>query len=366
MKILCIGDAMIPGAAFAEAAARLGKAERVATDWETQWDRLQHRRLVVEQRGPAVEEVPPAFLDHADAEIALALFCPFSAQGMDAFRNLRLIGVARAGLENVDLEAATQRGILVVNVMGRNAHAVSDFTIGLILCEARNIARAHCAIKHGTWRKEFSNSGHVPELTGKTIGIVGFGHIGRLVARKLRGFEVRILVYDPYVRPEDLEDFKDVDLQLVDKETLFAESDFVTLHARLTPESKGLVGRAELARMKSTAYLINTARAGLVDTEALVEALQERRIAGAALDVFDVEPIPPDHPLVALDNVTLTSHLAGTTREALTRSPYLLVDEVARVLDGKMTRALKNPQVLELPQVTEWIQQARRELGRVS
>ncbi|BDG62054.1 2-hydroxyacid dehydrogenase [Caldinitratiruptor microaerophilus] len=361
MKILCIGDAMIPGAWFTEAAEGLGTAQRVTADWETDWGRLQHRRLVVEHEGPAVEEVPPVFRAHPDAEIALALFCPFSAEGMDAFENLRLIGVARAGVENVDVRAATERDILVVNVMGRNAEAVSDFAIGLLLSEARNIARAHAAIKSGTWRKEFSNSAHIPELKGKTVGIVGFGYIGRLVARKLSGFDVRVLVYDPYVQPQDVEG---TGVHRVDKETLFAEADFVTIHARLTPESRGLVGRAELARMKPTAYLINTARAGLVDTDALVEALREKRIAGAALDVFDVEPIPAGHPLLELDNVTLTSHLAGTTREALTRSPYLLVEEVARVLDGQPTRSLKNPEVLDRPAVQAWLRKARAELGR--
>ena len=361
VKILCIGDAMIPGSWFTEAAAQLGNAERITADWETDWDRLQHRRLVVEQNGPEVEDVPPAFRAHPDAEIVLGLFCPFSATGMDVFANLRLIGVARAGVENIDLRAATERGILVVNVMGRNAEAVSDFAIGLLLSEARNIARAHYALKNGIWRKEFSNSPHIPELKGKTVGIVGFGHIGRLVAQKLRGFDVRILVYDPFVQPDDVEAYGG---QLVNKETLFSEADFVTLHARLTPESRGLVGRSELARMKPTAYLINTARSGLVDTEALIEALREKRIAGAALDVFDVEPLPPDHPLLKLDNVTLTSHLAGTTREALTRSPYLLVEEVTRVIDGIPTPALKNAEVLDRPDVQAWLKKARNELGR--
>lgn len=360
MKVICIGDAMIPGADFTKAAEALGPAERVTADWETDWPRLQHRRLVVEQQGPGVEPVPEAFRAHPDAEMVLGLFCPFSAEGMDALPNLRLIGVARAGTENVDLAAATARDIVVLNVLGRNAEAVSDFAVGLMLAEARNIGRAHAAIKSGQWRKQFPNSAFVPELRGKTVGIVGFGHIGRLVAKKLSGFGVNLLVFDPWVNPADIEA---MGARAVDKATLFAEADFITLHARLTPESRHLVGREEIARMKPTAILVNTARSGLVDTDALVEALQEGRIAGAALDVFDVEPIPEGHPLLALDNVTLTSHIAGTTREALTRSPELLVNEVVNLLEGRKA-AVKNPEVLERPKVQAWLREAAAALGR--
>lgn len=361
MKILTIGDAMIPGAWFTDAATVLGKADIVTTDWETDWGKLQNRRLVVEQQGPGVEAVPSAFVNHPDAEIAVGLFVPFSAAGMDALPKLRIIGVARAGVENVDVKAATDRDIVVLNVMGRNAEAVSDFAVGVMLSEARNIARAHHAIKTGNWRKTFSNSDYVPELKGKTVGIVGFGYIGRLVAKKLSGFDVRVLVHDPFVEPEGV---RQAGAEPVDKETLFAQSDFITLHARLTAENKGFVDRESLARMKPTACLINTARSGLIDTEALVEALQGKKIAGAALDVFDVEPIPAASPLLSLDNVTLTTHIAGTTREALTRSPELLVSEVARTLDGVPTPAVKNPAVLERPAVRAWLQEAARSLGR--
>jgi len=361
LKVLCIGDAMIPGSWFSDAAKALGTCDRVTTDWETDWSRLQNRRLVVEQQGPGVEPVPQAFLENPDAEMVIGLFCPFSAAGMDVFRNLRLIGVARAGVENVDVRAATERGILVVHVMGRNAEAVSDFAIGLMLCEARNIARAHAGVKAGGWPKKFSNEAHIPELRGRTVGIVGFGYIGRLVAKKLSGWDVNILVYDPYVNKEEV---VSAGARAVDLNTLLSESDFVTLHARLTSENKKMIGREQLARMKPTAYLINTARAGLVDTDALVEALREKRIAGAALDVFDIEPIPAGHPLLELENVTLTSHIAGTTTDALTRSPHLLVQEICRIIDGTPTRALKNPEVLERAEVQEWLKQARSALGR--
>jgi D-3-phosphoglycerate dehydrogenase len=359
MKILCVGDAMIPGADFANAARVLGHVEIAVDDWEVDWDRLQRRRLTVEQRGPGVEPVPSVLLNHPDVELVLGLFLPLSSSGMDALRRVRLIGVARAGTENVDVEAATARGIVVVNVLGRNAEAVSDFAIGLMLSEARNIARAHEAIKRGSWRKEFSNTGHVPELRGMTIGIVGFGFVGRLVAQKLGSFGVRIFVYDPWVGAEEI---SRLGAEAVDKDTLFSQADFVTLHARLTGESRNLVGRLELARMKSSAYLVNTARAGLVDMEALIEALRSHRIAGAALDVFEIEPIPLDDPLLALDNVTLTSHLAGTTREALIRSPELLVEEVRKVFQGESRASVKNPETLLRKDVQLWMADARSRL----
>ncbi len=361
MEILCIGDAMIAGTSFEQAARVLGEANRVVGDWETDWSQLQHRRLVVEQQGPGVEPVPQILAHHPDAEMVLALFCPFSAAAMDAMHHLRVIGVARAGVENVDVAAASERGILVVNVMGRNAEAVSDFAIGLMLNEARNISRAYLSIRAGGWRKEFGNSSFVPELKGKTVGIVGFGYIGQLLAKKLRGFDVRMQVYDPWVRPEVVEA---AGATVVDKTTLFAESDFISLHARLTSENRHLVGAAELALMKPTAYLLNTARSGLVDEDALVLALQEGRIAGAALDVFDVEPLAEGHPLRALDNVTLTTHIAGTTREALTRSPELLVEQVARLLDGSREVSVKNPELLENDAVRSWLVGAAERLGR--
>jgi D-3-phosphoglycerate dehydrogenase len=356
VKVLCIGDAMIPGDSFAASAAALGAFEVASTDWESDWDALQHRRLVVEQQGPASEAVPEAFGRHADADIGLGLFAPWSGPGMDRFERLGLIGVARAGVENVDVVAAGARDILVVNVLGRNAEAVSDYAVGMILAEVRNIARAHAAIRDGRWRKEFANSATVPELGGKTVGIVGFGHIGRLVARKLSGFDTELLVSDPLAAPDDVASARG---RLVTLDELLHESDVVTLHARLTEQTRGLVGREELAAMKPTAYLVNTARAGLIDTQALTEALRAGTIAGAALDVFEREPLEPGDALLELDNVTLTSHLAGTTSEALTRSPALLVRAVAEVLDGGRPASLLNAELLDRPSVQRWLAEAR-------
>jgi D-3-phosphoglycerate dehydrogenase len=348
IKALLIGDAMIPGSEFKLAAEKyLGDivTEVEVGDWEPNWQKLQQRRLEVEKKGPEIEVVDPLIQEHGrEAEMLAGLFVPISSKVLEAMPKLRLAGVSRAGLENVNVAAATRRGVVVFNIEGRNAEAVSDYAVGMMLCECRNMARAHFAIKNGQWRKTFSNSEWVPELRGKNIGIVGFGYIGRLVARKLSGFGVKCLIYDPFVPPEEI---REAGCRPVEKDVLFQESDFVTLHARMGEGSKNMVGEHELILMKPTAYLINTARAGLIDLEALAAALREKKIAGAGLDVFHDEPIKPDNPLLSLDNVTLSTHIAGTTREALSRSPEILMEDIQKLLKGQKPRFVVNKEVLD-------------------
>jgi D-3-phosphoglycerate dehydrogenase len=361
LKGILLGDAMIPSPGFEGAwdkhLAPYGDKVFVG-DWETNWDALQRRRLVVEQQGPEVEPCDPLILEHGkDANVLCGLFIACSSKVMDAMPNLRMIGVSRAGLENVNAEEATKRGILVFNVMGRNAQAVSDFAVGLMLAEARNSARAFHAIKTGQWRKKFSNSEFIPELEGKTFGLVGFGYIGSLVAKKLQGWEPRILVHDPYADPERIKAAGCIPASL---EEVFSESDFVSLHARLTKENKGMIDARLIGMMKPTAILVNTGRSGLVDQDALVAALREKRILGAALDVFDEEPLPSDSPYLELDNVTLTTHIAGTTADALGKSPYLLMNEMAKFLRGEDSGFIVNRAVLENPEFKAWLEGVRK------
>ena len=186
MKAIVLGDAMIPGSEF-DAAARKYLGDFVddlkVGDWEANWDLLQKRRLEVEKKGPELETVSELILKEGrDAEMVMGLFVPISSKVFDAMPKLRIAGVSRAGVENVNVAEATKRGILVFNVEGRNAEAVSDFAVGMMIAECRNIARAHYAIKNGQWRKTFVNSDWVPQLGEKVVGIIGFGYIGRLVA----------------------------------------------------------------------------------------------------------------------------------------------------------------------------------------
>ncbi|MGI6527464.1 MAG: 2-hydroxyacid dehydrogenase [Caldicoprobacterales bacterium] len=361
MKAILLGDAMIPSQGFEKAWNKHLNAygnNIIVGDWETSWDKLQYRRLEVEKNGPEIEVVDDLILKEGkDADMLMGLFVPVSSKVMDAMPNLRIVGVSRAGLENVNVEEATKRGILVFNVQGRNAHAVSDFTVGMMLAECRNIARAHYAIKNGTWRKNFVNGDYIPELGGRTIGLIGFGYIGRLVAKKLSGFEVNVLVYDPYTSEEDV---KSGGATKVELEELLKNSDFISVHARLTDSNKGMIGKNEIALMKPTAYFINTGRAGLVDQKALAEALKEKKIMGAALDVFTTEPIPQDSEFLTLDNVTLTTHIAGTTADALTNSPYLLAEDIASFLLNNKAKFIVNKEVLDNKDFQAWLTNIKR------
>ena len=349
MKILCVGDAMIPPDKFGTACVEILKdhaPEVQLTDWLGIADKayLQNERIKVEKGGPAAVPIPEnvrALI--ADCEVLLVHYCPVARELMDAAPGLKVIGITRGGVENIDVAAATARAIPVVKISGRNAHAVSDFAVELMLAEMRNIARAHVGLLAGKWRKEFVNASWLPQMSGKTIGLVGLGKIGALVARKLSGFDVKVLGYDPFVAPAQL---AGLNVELVDLDRLLASSDIVSLHARLTPANRGMLGARELALMKPAAILVNTARGGLVDEQALVAALVGRRIGGAALDVFGTEPLPAGHPFLGLDNVTLTSHLAGTTVDALTQSPYLLCEEIRCFLETGRSAEVVNPLVL--------------------
>jgi len=359
-KVLMSGDPMIPSELFEGAYEKHLKQffnEKALGNWEDDWGQLQDRRLKVEQQGPEIEVVPDVIKEHADASVLTGLFVPVSSKLMDAMPNLRMVGLARAGKENINLEEATKRGILAFNVMGRNAEAVSDFTVGLMLSESRNIAKAHHSIKQGEWQKEFSNIDFVPQLKGKKIGIAGFGYIGQLVAKKLSGWDLEVLVYDAFL---DEEVIKEAGCTPVDKETLFKESDFLSINLRLVEATKNWADEKHLNMMKKTAYIVNTGRSGLIDTNALLSVLKEKRIAGAGLDVFDQEPLEKGNPWVELDNVTLTTHIAGTTTEVLTGSPYLLMEDMEKFLTGKKANFIMNPEVLENETFKTWLAEVKK------
>ncbi len=338
MKLVGIGDLFIPCEYIEKGMSELAQKDIDVTtvEWKLSgFEELQNINLLVEQGGREDVAIPENILDAVkDADIIITQFFPISKRLIDSCPSLKYIGVLRAGYENVNFEYAAEKGIKVFNTVGRNAHAVSDFAVGVMICEARNIARGHYGIKNGEWIRTYPNSDSIPDFTGKTVGLVGYGEIGRLVAKKLSGFDVNVLVYDPY--------YKGDDIHLVDLNTLMRESDFVSLHARLTKDNEHMIGKEQLALMKPTAYLINTSRSGLVDEDALYEVLKTGKIAGAALDVFDVEPPSKDYPLVTLPNVTLTPHMAGGSKDAFLNTPKLLCQGFIDHLDGKFTRFLLN------------------------
>lgn len=269
-----------------------------------------------------------------DAEMLVTHLAPLSAGIMDRLPKLKFVAVSRGGPVNIDIKAARERGILVVNTPGRNASAVAEFTIGAILAETRNITRGHDALRRGEWRGDLYRADLTgQELSEMTVGIIGYGEIGRRVVKLLKAFGCRILVTDPYVQlsAEDISD----EVNLVSLDRLLAESDVVSLHPRVTPETIKMINAGTLASMKKGAYLINTARGPLVDYDALHEALASRHLRGAMLETFAIEPAPPDWPLLKLDNVTLTPHIAGSSVKTVRYAASLAAEEVRRYLAGE-------------------------------
>ncbi|TKJ38637.1 MAG: oxidoreductase [Planctomycetes bacterium B3_Pla] len=333
MRLLAISDTYIPADFMRDG---LSELKEIGVDVEVRhWGHdslidLQQDNLAIESGGPEAVELPKSITQNLQSfDIVVVQFVPISRPFIEKAENLKLIGVLRGGAENIDVEFATQRNISVMNTPGRNARAVAECTIGMILAEIRNIARSHASLKSNNWQRSFPNSDAIPELCGKTVGLVGYGAVGRLVAGYLNAFESKIIAFDPYCTGNP------APAELVDLEFLMKNSDIVSMHARLTKESFHLIGEKELAMMKPTAVLVNTARSGLVDERALIKALEEKRIAGAALDVFDEEPLPTDHPFIRLQNATITAHLAGSTIDSFRNSPKLMAGHLRNCLCGR-------------------------------
>lgn len=333
MKLLAISDTYIPRQYMQQGLQPLEKlgVEVHVRPWEHETlIELQQANLAIEQGGPNAVSLPPEITEAAhDFDILVVQFAPVCRDFVEQIQALKAIGVVRGGTENVDVQYATERGITILNTPGRNARAVAECTLGLILTEVRNLARSHACLKAGQWRREYPNTAVIPELNEKTVGLVGYGAIGRLVAHYLEAFGSHILAFDPYAQGDP------APATLVDLPTLLQASDVVSIHARLTKDSHHLIGRDELAMMKPTAILVNTARSGLVDEQSLIDALSQNSIMGAAIDVFDTEPLPPDHPLIQLDNITITPHLAGSTIDAFRNSPRMMAGHLARMLQGE-------------------------------
>ncbi|RNJ45129.1 oxidoreductase [Mesorhizobium erdmanii] len=268
-----------------------------------------------------------------DAEILVTQLAPLSEAMMRRLPALKLVAVSRGGPINIDMAAARAHGITVVNVPGRNATAVAEFTLGAILAETRLIRVGHEALRKGEWRGDLYRADRTGrELSEMTVGVIGYGNIGTKVVRLLRAFGCHVLVSDPYVQlsAED----RNAGVELVALDNLLARSDVVTLHPRVTEETRGLIGKDAIALMKPGVILINTARGPLVDYDALYEALVSGQIASAMLETFAVEPVPSDWPLLQLPNVTLTPHIAGASVRTVTYAAEQAAEEVRRYLTG--------------------------------
>ena len=258
-----------------------------------------------------------------------------TAHVIEAGKKLMVIGRAGVGIDNIDVDAATQRGIIVVNAPTGNTISAAEHTIGLMMSLARHIPQANASLKSGQWLKSKYTG---IEVRNKTIGIIGLGNIGSAVARRAQGMEMKVIAFDPFVSAERA---KQLMVTMVSLEELFKTSDFITIHTPLNATTKGIITEKEIALMKPSVRIINCARGGLIDEELLVKAITEKKIAGAAIDVFTKEPIT-ESPLFSKDNVVVTPHLGASTAEAQVTAARDVAEQIVDVLNGRPARYAVN------------------------
>jgi len=270
-----------------------------------------------------------------DADALLVIFAPITRKVLSALPKLKVAVRYGIGYDTIDVDAATDTNVLAVNIPDFCLREVSDQAMALLLACARKLVPSTEGLKEGRWLEVQAEMPNTSALYEQTLGLVGCGHIGQLVAKKARCFDLKIIGYDPYL---DKSVAEQAGIKLVSLSEVLKGSDYVSLHTPLYKETRHLIGEKELRQMKPTAYLINTARGGVVDEPVLIKALREKWIAGAGLDVFEMEPIEPDNPLLKMDNVVLTPHCSAHTRQAIQRLRLSVAQEVARVLTGKWPR----------------------------
>jgi len=293
---------------------------------------------VVEAAGTSEEEIIQAA---READGILVCYAELTRQVIYSLEKCRVIGRYGIGVNNIDLQAATEKGIRVANVPDYCVDEVSDHTLALLLACARRIPQLDRTVKKGHW--DFKEQCPMFRLRGKTLGLVGFGKIPRALAGKAQALGLKVAAYDPYVSQDAAQAYK---VSLVSLRELLTGADFVSVHAPLTPETRGLLGEEQFGWMKPTAYVINTARGEVIDEQALYRALVEGKIAGAGLDVLASERLDPAHPLLGLDQVILTPHSAFYSEESMRELQLRAVEEVVRGLTGQPLRSLVNREVL--------------------
>ncbi len=274
--------------------------------------------------------------------IIVSCFTRITARVFENAKKLKAVLKYGVGVDNIELEAATGKGVLVVNCPEYGSDTIAEHAFALMICLAKKLLQIDKIMRKKAWlwpSPEFMGT----DLAGKTIGLIGFGNIGLAMAHKAGGFGMKILVYDPYVSADLATNFH---AEFVSLDTLLRTSDVVSIHCVLTPETEKLICANELKKMKKTAFIIDVSRGAIIDENAILTALQEKWIAGAGLDVFAHEPLSPDHPILDMDNVILTPHLAWYTKEAYERLQKETLQRILELLEGKIPRNVKNPEVL--------------------
>jgi len=273
-----------------------------------------------------------------DADGVIVRLQPFTRSVIESLTKCRVVARYGTGVDNIDIPAATEKGIVVANVVGFGINEVAEHAIALLFDCVRKVASHDKRIRAGEW--DIGQNDPVYRVQGKTIGFVGFGQIARAAARKLTGFELRVLAYDPFLSEDTA---KRLGSELVDLDTLLRESDYVSIHAPLNDETRHIINAEALAKMKPAAILVNTSRGGLVDTQALYRALKEGRINSAGIDVHEAEPVPSDYCLFELDNVVISDHAGWYSEESIGTLQREAAEAIVAVLSGGWPKSVVNP-----------------------
>lgn len=337
-NVAIIGDRFMSCRYFAEAMEAVLPGELSFSHHDQAWPDAP---MFFARDGNAIDGIdeymgsPAEVIEHVgDASILVTHLAPLCLEVFKALPQLELVAVSRGGPVNVDMKAAREAGVKIVNVPGRNASAVAEFTLGVMIAETRHIARGHEALRNGVWRGDLYRANmQFDELSRLTVGIIGYGEIGTRVVTLLRAFGSHVLVADPYVTISD--DDKSAGVEQVSLESLLSRSDIVSLHARVTDETRGFMNATTFKAMKKGAVFVNTARGPMVDQDALCDVLADGHLGGAMLETFATEPLPADTPLRTLPNVTLTPHIAGASLTTVRIAAEKSAEEVRRHLAGE-------------------------------
>jgi D-3-phosphoglycerate dehydrogenase / 2-oxoglutarate reductase len=338
-RILVAGDHFILPSIFAKAIRAEVRSPIEFREYQSPWPAIPFGKIgeVTEASG-SEDEIIDAL---QGVTIYVANHAPLTKKILEAAPDLKLAVIARGGPTNANIGAATQRGVLVCNAPGRNATATAEHTVSLILAVLRRIPETHAALAHGEWRGDYYEYDKCGlELENCTAGLVGYGAIGSRVARVLRGFGCHVLAYDPYAKPET---FGDLALK-VELDELLARSSIVSLHARATPETKGMIGAKQIALMPAGSVLINCARGTLVDYDAVCDALDNGHLWGAGFDVFPEEPIPAHSRLLKSPHIVMTPHIAGASKQTAEKAARIAAGEIRRFLQGEPLEHCVNPE----------------------
>lgn len=345
VRVLAAGDGHVRSRLMVEALEKeLGAGELEIAALDLPWPQEPAREIAEVKEASGGEEEIISALEGVEALVTQ--LAPITERVISSADALRLIICTRGGPVNVNVDAASSRNIPVCHTPGRNAPAAAEFALGLMLAAIKRIPAAHASLSRGHWRGEFySYEENGIELEGATVGLVGFGAIGRRIAGVLRAFGAKVLVYDPFVEPAEAEEIGARKSQL---DELLRSSRVVSLHARLSQDTRGIMGSEQIALMPEGSVLVNTARGGLLDYGALCDALESGHLAAAALDVYDEEPPPEDSRLFDAPNLVLSPHMAGATRQTAHRAADMAAAEVRRYVRGERLAEVANREALTL------------------